>query len=366
MSVSGIVDAHQAQQIRINQAATDRGLRLWARMDMANLDASWLTIEPGISQQVGAAQFASARSSDRYTSALSAQYGVAQDSNMLVPGAFVGVDGSGRSASSLMHGAVTTTKEAVGAGLSRAQSFEAGAAYLAAMFKTAIADVARAADVTSSAGKGFTVYARVVEPGACSRCIILAGATQFKPFKRHPACRCTVQPVPANANGFARDVSPDDSFARMSLEQQDKAFGQAGAEAIRSGANISDVVSARRGAKGISYATHGYTPTPNSGRRMQLTTIGSRPDGTRIRVYTTSEGTTRRGKFGQGSATKRVRLMPESIMGISDDPATRQVLLRDAGYMTPRGRTGAELIAGQKADRAAANEIYRNAGLPIG
>jgi len=382
MAVQGIVDAHQARQIEINQTATDRTLKLWGRMDFANLDASWLAIQPKVSQQIQAAQLAAARTSDGYTSALSAAYGFEPAANRIVPEAFVGVDGTGRSATSLMHGAVTTTKEAVGAGLSRIQSFEAGATFLAAMMKTALADVARASDTTSSVGKGYTVYARVVEPGACSRCVILAGTTQFKPFKRHPACRCTVQPVPSDDGTFARDHSPADSFNRMSEAQQNRAFTNAGAQSIRDGADISSVLSARRGSNGISWSTRGYTPTPNSGRRMQLTTIGKRADGSPVRVYTTAEGTTRRGNFGQQNAglgvddvrlngsryssTKRVRLMPESIVSISDDLETRQILLRDAGYMQARGNTGAEILAQQRADRAAANEIYRSAGLPIG
>lgn len=347
MSADDVADARQRQLIALSARATNRSLRLWAQMDYADFDSSWNRIAPAMTSYVASMQLASARGSDQYTTKVASEFDFAPARSRVTPEAFAGVDGSGRPLESLLHGAVTTTKTAVGSGLGAVQSFEAGAAYLAAMVKTAMADIGRTADMVSSAGKGFTRYARVVEPGACSRCIVLAGATQFKPFKRHPACKCHVEPLPEEIYASDPRTSPDAVFHSMSEAEQDRAFGKAGAEAIREGADVGQVVSARRGASGVSVAAK--TPSTAQWNRMTKTTIGTRPDGTAVRVYTTTEGTTARGRFGRAQAdmgrarrlagaryasTARVRLMPETIMEIAgDDQALRRAFLRDAGYL---------------------------------
>jgi len=379
-----IAKARQDRLIGISDKATNRVLRLWQRVDMGQLDASWAAIAPAIVQQADAAQYAAAVGSDRFTSQLSTANGFRQETASIEVRAFVGVDGSGRSTEGLLHGAVTTTKQSIGAGLSRTQSFEAGAVYLAAMMKTALADSSRYSDMVSATGRGYTQYMRLVESDACSRCIILAGATQFKPFKRHPSCRCTTQALPPNAVG----TNPHEVFSAMSEVDQDRAFGKSGAQALRDGADMNQVVSARRGARGMGYATRDPN-FGNRGTRMVKTTIGTRPDGSAVRVYTTTEGTTRRGLFGssQGrlgvtsqkvgdaryATTKRVRLMPESIYEIADgNQATAKLLLRDAGYIeypiTGFG-PGNAWVEGQKrmreADRLFADRIYRQRGIQI-
>jgi len=391
MTAASVASAHQDRLIAINQKATDRLLRLWRRMDFDALDASWATLAPSMLRQSDAAQLAAARTSDRYTSALSGEYDFDQDSARIIPGSFVGVDGSGRSMESLLHGAVTTTKEAVGAGLSRPQAFEAGAAFLATMFKTGFADLARAADMVSATGKGYTHYVRVVNPGACSRCAILAGKDSFKePFKRHPACKCTTAPVVEDAADVPAGLhaTPDDYFESLSRSEQDRIFTKGGAEAIRSGAKVQDVVSARRGASGITTSRGiGRKTVPNSGRRMVRERIGTKPDGTPVMGYTTTEGTYRgnfkraQGSLGVGterlagtrySSSKRIRLMPETIVNLTSDLPTRQLLLRDAGYLDyPITNTSSsawvqEQQAARIADRAAAEAFYRSHGIQLG
>ena len=349
-----IADARQRSLIETTTTATNRGLKLWRQMDFNALDASWSIIAPQLVAQATSAQAHVAQGADRFTSSLSAEYGFNAENSRIVPEAFAGVDGSGRSTESLLRGAVTTTKEAIGAGLGRIQSMEAGATFLAAMMKTAIADMGRSADMVSSAGKGYTQYVRVVEPGACSRCILLAGSTRFKPFKRHPACKCTCQPIPKSELDSTDRYSPGGVFDAMSEAEQNRAFSKAGAAAIREGADISQVVSARRGAAGIGYSHR--MPTGSQFNRMKKTTIGVRPDGTAVRLYTTTEGTTVRGQFGRSqvgasgstklandrySKVNRVRLMPESIMEIAgDNTALRQAFLRDAGYLEYRPANG--------------------------
>jgi hypothetical protein len=370
-----IAAAHQARVIAISDRATSRSLSLWRQMDFADLDASWDAVSPLIVAQANAAQAAMVSTSDSYTAKLAGEYDFDAENSRITPQAFVGVDGSGRETSSLLRGAVTTTKEAIGVGLSATQSFEAGAAYLASMLKTALADLGRSADMVSSVGKGFTRYVRVVEPGACSRCVILAGSDRFKPFKRHPACKCTCQAV-VEAD-IPKRYSPSGVFEGMSDQEQDRAFGKAGAQAIRDGADISQVVSARRGASGMGLATE--LPSKSTVSRMRKTTIGTRPDGTPVQVYATTEGTTVRGQFGREqvgrsgsrrlandrySKVNRVRLMPESIIEIAgEDTALRQAFLRDAGYLEYRPKNGfdagnkwvQEIAEQRESDRIAVN-----------
>jgi hypothetical protein len=280
------------------------------------------------------------------------------------------VDGSGRPLESLLHGAVTTTKEAVGSGFGALQAMEVGANYLALMIKTALADIGRSADMVSSVGKGYTLYVRVVEPGACSRCIVLAGADQFKPFKRHPACKCTCQPVPYEDASIPASRTPQGVFDSLSGADQERAFGKAGAQAIRDGADIGQVQSARRGAAGIGYSHR--MPTGSQWNRMQKTTIGRRPDGTPVQVYTTSEGATARGAFykqqskttatqrlagARYKSTTRVRLMPESIAEIAgDDFELRKAFLRDAGYLEYRPTAKWTVAELRVADRKLVNK----------
>ena len=93
---------------------------------------------------------------------------------------------------------------------------------------------------------------------------------------------------------------PTDIFASMSAAEQDRAFGKAGAQAIRDGSDIGQVVNARRGVSTtvlpgghrITYTTEGTTKRGLAGRRMGDFT---KQAGSRYR------------------RTRSVRLMPESI-----------------------------------------------------
>lgn len=385
MSVADLAETRQNRLISINDTATNRSLRLWRGMNLEQLDSSWATIGPSITEQVTAAQVASATGSDRFTTQVSAEYGFEQEPSRVVPQAFAGVDGSGRPVEGLLYGAVTTTKRAVGAGLG-SRALEAGASYLASMVKTVVADLARSSEMVSATGKGYTQYVRVINPGACSRCAILAGVADYKTaFKRHPACKCTSAPMVDDKTAVPVGMigSVDDYFGSLSPAEQERIFTKAGAQAIRDGADPSKVISARRGATGISTSNGiGRQTRPNSGRRLEKTTIGYRPDGTPIEVYTTSEGTTRRGNFGRAqqglgvndqrltgsrySSTTRIRLMPEEIYNVARTPAEARVLLRDAGYIDPPGNiTAAARSDMARTDRALADRLYSRAGYSL-
>lgn len=193
--------------------------------------------------------------------------------------------------------------------------------------KTQLADVARSAAALERAVRpNVTHYVRTVNLPACGRCIILAGIPQRTDvaFKRHPRCDCGSQPATSGTvERFATD--PRAAFESMSRAEQDKAFTVAGAEAVRLGADPSQVVNARRGMD---------TAQDASGRR-RLDRSGP--------VATTREGTsiTKRGR-ARGAAGRAMRaagvtgprLMPESIIELSSTPAETVRLLRAYGYIT--------------------------------
>lgn len=376
----------QNDAIRRSDRLTARVLRLWGRVPIDDLDAGWDLVAPEMVAAVSAVAVQNAASSGRMVNTVARADGM-RGGDLIVPNAFTGVDGSGRSTAGLLHGAVTTTKEQIGSGVAARTAFLAGSAYLAAMTKTVVADLARSASAVSSAGHSYTRYVRVVNPGACARCAILAGSDRFsKPFERHPSCRCTSVPVrDGDSIPDGLHASPEEHFWSLSPEEQDRIYTKAGAEAIRLGADPIQVVSARRGAAGMSHS-RARPSLPWQTRRMQRVPIGRYPDGSPIMGYTTIEGTTRRGAYGraqvrigeqfarvgnsQYSTAARARLMPETIIELTDDPSLRRTLLRDAGYLQPpRTQPGnawiQERLYQQQLDRAAADTFYRSIGISL-
>lgn len=377
VSALEVAQAHQRRIISRTDKAIRTAVVAWAAMEFADLDGSWQAVGETALVAAQTAQNANAADATTYLKQIT-KTAYHEASGMFVnSSAFVGVDGSGRSLSALLYGSVTTTKQAVGAGLGSQESLYAGQLYLASMMKTALHDTSRSADLTASAGEGYTRYVRVVSAGACSRCAVLAGIRSNKTaFKRHPACKCSTFPVEDDAStapsGFYDNA--EDYFESLSEVEQNKVFTKAGAEAIRAGADPAAVVTARRGATGIEYGNGiGRGTRANSGRRMMPTQIGRNSDGSPIYGYVTTEGTTKRGQFGKlnrsvtGSNAKYTRLMPETIVGLTDDKELRKVLLRDAGYLNVPGSTRdvkrLELAA---QDRATATKFYRSLGIQLG
>lgn len=137
-------------------------------------------------------------------------------------------------------------------------------------------------------------------------------------------------------------VDPRRYFESLSRVEQDRLFTRSGAEAIREGADPSQVVNARRG-----MTTSGQTSTTSRSmwvrkpdgsvvweervvnvtrRSAQATQIGGRD------ALLTSEGTTRR-RRAAAITTRGPRLMPETIGQIATDRADYLRLLGANGYL---------------------------------
>lgn len=196
---------------------------------------------------------------------------------------------------------------------------------LGLMVVTQIQDAARAASSVSIAARPRIGYVRMMNPPSCSRCAVLAGKFyRFNAgFQRHPRCDC--RHIPSNEDG-AGDLTtrPDVYFDSLSKAEQDRIFTNAGAESIRQGADISQVVNVRSG-----------MTTAQSGRQVR----------NQYGDFSTTSGTTSRGVHGRSQAREklagnryttstRIRLMPESILEIAKDRADAQRLLRLYGYLT--------------------------------
>lgn len=345
---------HDAAQehIRLRTGLTDRVtsrmLRLWAHFDLSNLDSSWDLLAPRMVAEAVAAQVTAARQTTPYLNRVTAG-----DAPRPVPEAFAGVTLDGRELAPAMYGAVTTTKRVIAAGRPPQEAFTVGASFLATVVGAAVQDMGRQADMVGAVGRGWTRYVRALSPGACSRCAILAGkGSTAVPFKRHPRCKCVACPVPVDPT-TGRELAvegffdtPGDYFDSLSRGEQDRVFTNAGAEAIRQGADPVKVVNARRGAYGIGYSGHYNVHAKVN--RLRPVTVGVRADGTPLRVYATTEGTTGRGGFGRNELqltdqyardgryrrTTTIRLMPEQIAVMAGDDPDRWIeLLTRYGYL---------------------------------
>ncbi len=144
-------------------------------------------------------------------------------------------------------------------------------------------------------------------------------------------------------------TDPKQAFRSMSAAEQDRVFTRAGAEAIRLGADIGQVVNARRGAAGLTPA--GARITAKEGRLLRNGREVGRLEAVDVfgrQLFITSEGVTTRGQAGVrlGAREDRVktkgarytsarppRLMPESVLSIARDREDAVRLLRRFGYI---------------------------------
>lgn len=199
--------------------------------------------------------------------------------------------------------------------------------WLEAVAASILIDTARAAEsAATTARPEVGGYVRMLNPPSCSRCVVLAGRFYRwnEGFDRHPPT-CDCRHIPAS-EAIAGDltVNPDSYFHSLTREEQDKTFTKAGAQAIRDGADINQVVNARRG--------------------MQKAQVFGRD------VVVTSEGTTRRGfayarlpgtrandtrrRGEKYRRTTAVRLMPESLYEIAGDDRDEAIrLLKLHGFI---------------------------------
>lgn len=263
----------------------------------------------------------------------------------------VGVTGDGREIGTLLATAIVTARVAsakalVGPGMEEgaaAVGWSAGRIDMATKLLTITSDTARVASGLHAITHRDVGYVRRLVGASCGRCVVLAGRVYRspEPFDRHPRCDC--EHVLASARKLdLRTVDAQTHFDSLSVGEQDKVFTKAGAQAIRDGADVNQVVNARRGA-GLSYASGRITAA-------EAEAIRNAGSGGRSRARSvTTEGSTKRGIAGGrigrdagGRNPRYQRLMPEAIyQAAGGDRDLALDLLYKHGYLMDRpGRGG--------------------------
>ena len=278
------VSEHYRAQQRLTVATLGLVRREWARMGQ-DFDASWATIGPRVLVLTSAAQLGAARSGVEYVPAALAEVGQdVAESGVTNPRAFAGVASDGRPLGSLLEGAKVRAKES--------QSLDVGGRWLDMVVQTQIADAARGAASVSIAARPKVGWVRMVNPPCCARCAVLAGKffRYNQGFQRHPRCDCTH--VPTTQGDFGR-------FTSDPPLHQIKGLSDAERKAVSEGADLGQVVNARRGASGM----------------------------------TTSEGTTKRGLARERLGKGRQRLTPDAIYRLASTRDEALRLLERNGYL---------------------------------
>lgn len=192
------------------------------------------------------------------------------------------------------------------------------------MVSTQLQDVARiAAGIAIVSRPTVQGYVRMLNPPSCSRCAILAGKF-FKwnaGFERHPRCDCRHIP---SSEALAGDLTTDPKayFDSLSPAEQNRIFTNKGAEAIRDGADMGQVVNVRRSLSAAGVRT-GVSHIPSKGGSGVGPAPATGPD---------LLGFLR--EAGAGVATGPGRMTPEGIYRVAANRTEAIDLLRDHGYLT--------------------------------
>lgn len=301
-------------QRREIQAAVAASLRLWRRMSV-DFDASYARIQPALLGVVTTAQTRVASGAQEYVPDVldeTRQVRAITPAATTRTDALVGVAGDGRPVDSLLFGAVTRAKEQVAAGASTSLALRSASSWLSMSIGTLLSDTGRQSESLAIGVRPVSGYVRMLNPPSCSRCVILAGKWYRKNagFQRHPRCDC--RHIPASESiGGDMTVNPAGYFDQLTAADQDRVFTNAGAEAIRNGADLNQVVNARRGM---------HSAQAPSGRQRLYTREGGRSAARRIRSST-------------GRRDVPVRLMPETISQLARDRDDYLRLLRANGYI---------------------------------
>lgn len=354
MRVEQLAAGHYRRRVALARRVARELGRLWSRVDRQAIGPSWSRLVPTAVRVLSIGQAIAAEDAEMYVDdVVEASRVEAASLGRVRAAALAGVASDGRDLAGLLYRPAVTALSGIKQGQDVPQAVTAGRLALDMIARTQVADAGRVADgVAVVTRPALTGYVRMLVGGSCSRCVILAGRRyQWNAgFLRHPRCDCVHVPA---AEDTADEVmtNPMAYFESLSPEEQDRTFTHVGAQAIRDGADIAQVVNARRGARGLT--TAGARVTAAEARMLR----GGRDRGRleSVDVYgrdlhVTTEGTTPRGQAGRRlgareTGVKRAggryrsarapRLMPESIYQIADgdrDEAIR--LLRRFGYIT--------------------------------
>ncbi len=310
--------ANQAAVRALTSSASRIAIDAWRTIEPEAVVPSWGSRLPAVLASVISAQIAAASLAQPYVATAASGETVARGS--VVASAFGGVASDGRALASLLFQPAIAVLVALAAGAPPRRALASGLASLDMIVRTQVADANRlATSVAMTVEPEIIGYERQVHLPACGRCIVLAGRVYrwSQGFARHPRCDCTMAPVTrAQHRETNLDNHPRALFDQMTPDQQSNAFTVAGAQAIRDGADIGQVVNARSGMSTASVPL-------GQGKTQE--------------VQVTTSGATRRGaagkRLGAPSGGTAFRLTPEAIYKIAPDRDAAIRLLRQHGYI---------------------------------
>jgi hypothetical protein len=308
--------AHYKSMQRMQALVVVAAAELWREVSLSDLSGSWAAQIPLLVPVLSGVQVKAAAAGASYGAQTLADQDLYEPPQHFVnPQAFAGAASDGRTLEGLLYATVPHVKTLIAGGMAPAQALGQGGKFLTTITRTQVADAGRAAAGVDTATRRGVGYVRMLNPPSCSRCSILAGRFYRwnNGFRRHPKCDCvhvqTNAVTAAETEGLVHD--PYEYFKSLSPEAQDKAYTKDGAQAIRDGGDIFQVVNSRRGMK---------------------------PGG-----LTTTEGTSRRGNFGRNGP----RLTPEAIYGKGLSREQTLAELERYGYILPGGQNPTGVIRGQ-------------------
>lgn len=327
-----IARAHYRQQQLIVKRAALAAAEVWRAVEFADLDSSWAVVAGRAENLLIQNQYAAASRATAYVAAQARAQDVAAG-DAVNAAAFAGRAADGRDLTPLLRWGIVNVKVAIGAGMSRPDAMLRGRATLSTIYANETAQAGRNADqVAITATPDMGGYVRVLSGASCSRCTILAGKFYRwnTGFQRHPHCDCIHLPAHEPASVSDQIISPRSYFDDLSTAEQDRTFGKAGAQAIRDGADMSQVVNARRGMASFDSGTTSEGTNVNRGRYGRA--MGDATGQTDLRQRAIN------GRYGRPDmfeTTDVARLTPRAIYDLAGtDRDLAVTLLRRYGYLS--------------------------------
>ena len=332
MSTPETAVKHYRAMLRLQRSARAAAAVAWSSLSAAYLSESWGSVSPALERAVSRLQLDAATRGAGYGARTLADQGLYEAPEAWVdPSSLAGVSSRGASLGAALYSAIPHTKDLISGGMPERVALARGREVLQMSAAAQVADAGRTAAGLDTFARPKVGYVRMLNPPSCSRCSVLAGRfyRNNEGFRRHPRCDCvhvpTTRTEAAESEGLVHD--PYAYFESLSESAQDKTFGKAQAQAIRDGADLFQVVNARRG---MSYA-------------------GVSADGTRrgqkVVSDFTREGTTRRALWG-GTNPRGKRLTPDAIYAQGLPREATLVLLAKHGYLLPQGQVAEGAIRG--------------------
>ncbi len=332
MSTPETAVKHYRAMLRLQRSARAAAAVAWSSLSAAYLSESWDSVSPALVAAVSRLQLDAATRGAGYGGNTLADQGLYEAPEAWVdPSSLAGVSSRGASLGAALYSAIPHTKDLIAGGMPERVALSRGREVLQMSAAAQVADAGRTAAGLDTFARPKVGYVRMLNPPSCSRCSVLAGRfyRSNEGFRRHPRCDCvhvpTTRTEAASSEGLVHD--PYAYFESLSEAAQDKTFGKAQAQAIRDGADLFQVVNARRG---MSYAG--------------VSADGSRR-GQRVASDFTREGTTRRALWG-GANPKGKRLTPDAIYAQGLPREATLDLLAKHGYLLPQGQVAEGAIRG--------------------